>query len=138
MKTIIALSLFLFILGGCKTSSTFPPSRPQLPSIFGTWKLVQISGGFSGHGMPLTSQEQTITFINNGTFICSASDLLKVSDGTFTLSQRFSNLLNRNCSILRLNNNNIGSIINIYEINGDTLTLSSEINDCLWYVFKRK
>ncbi len=145
MKTIITITLFLFVLSSCKTNSTGTQHTPQtiqapppLIPIQGSWQLVQITGGFSGRGIPVSSTNEVITLHENGTFACNVSDMIKVSEGTFIISEKFSRIFNRNCFYLQLNNNNIGSITNIVDVKDDSMTMSTEVNDGFTYIFKRK
>ena len=53
----------MFSLLSCKKEITTPDVHSKL--IFGKWKLIQISSGYSGSGQPVTNEE-TVEFLSNG------------------------------------------------------------------------
>ncbi len=139
MRTIIALSMFIFALSSCKMNSTVPPkTNTPMPSIVGRWQLVQITGGITGHGKPMASQDEYITFNSDGTFISTATELFKTERGSYAISQKFSKYFNKDCLYLMLTHSNIGSINNVLTLSDGTMSLTCEYSDGYGYIFNRR
>lgn len=83
MKTIsFLLSAFsLFVMVSACGDQNDPEGTQQEP-IVGVWKLIQITGGFAGHGYPADFTD--VEFKSNGTYRINNHDEAK-GEGTYSL-----------------------------------------------------
>ena len=131
MKTTILISLLAVLLFGCGKIDT---PNAESEKIFGTWRFVYSSGGFSGAGNSSYDATDTYEYEENGTFshrkggqlldqmsfslqlgpsISSQSDELLIQYGVVGYKQSF-------------------------QISNDTLYLSDEVFDGFQYVFVKQ
>jgi hypothetical protein len=134
MKKVVILILVSMLLNSCKRDAAIPATNKVLPSINGTWQLIQITGGFGGGGTPVAPNNNVITFNENGSFIGSIQQLITDQGGTYAVtpnndpSYSFEYKLSFNQS----------QDDYFLKISHDTLNLACDCNDGFGFVFLKK
>ena len=131
MKTTILLSLLAVLLFGCGKIDT---PNAESKKIFGTWRFVYSSGGFSGAGNSSYDATDTYEYEDNGTFSHrKGGQLLDQMSFSLQLGQSISSQTDE----LLIQYGVVG-YKQSFQISNDTLFLSDEVFDGFQYVFVKQ
>jgi hypothetical protein len=128
MKKTVLLGLLAVLLFGCGKINT-PNSESE--KIFGTWRFVYSSGGFSGAGNSSYDVTDTYEYKENGTF-SHRKDGQLIDQMSFSL-QLGPSIYSQTEQLLV--NYGGGTNKQSFQISNDTLFLSDEVFDGFQYVF---
>lgn len=133
MKKTILLSLLAVLLFGCGKINT-PNSESE--KIFGTWRFVYSSGGFSGGGNSSYDATDTYEYEENGTFShYKGSQLMDQSSFSLQLGQ---SIYSQTDQLLVHYGGAAQQLTQSCQIHHDTLMLSDEVFDGFQYVFVKQ
>ena len=119
----------IVLLVACKKIAT-PDENSKL--IFGEWRYISNSGGFSGGG-------GSTKFNSNSWISFNEKGIYKAFDGTKKVEKhRFKIETSDDFLKYRINFNGINSLDYAYAINGDSLYLNEAVNDGFSFLFIRK
>lgn len=131
MKTTILLSLLAVLLFGCGKINT---PNAESEKIFGTWRFVYSSGGFSGAGNSSYDAADTYEYEENGTFSHrKGGQLLDQMSFSLQLGPSISSQTDQ----LLIQYGVVG-YKQSFQISNDTLSLSDEVFDGFQYVFVKQ
>lgn len=131
MKKTILLGLLAVVLFGCGKINT-PNSESE--KIFGTWRFVYSSGGFSGAGNSSYDATDTYEYKENGTF-SHRKDGQLIDQMSFSLQLGTSITGQTNQLMIHYG---VAGYQQSFQINNDTLFLSDEVYDGFQYVFVKQ
>lgn len=131
MKTTILISLLAVLLFGCGKIDT---PNAESEKIFGTWRFVYSSGGFSGAGNSSYDATDTYEYAENGTFSHRKGGQL-IDQMSFSL-QLGPSIMSQTDQLLI--HYGAGSYKQSFQISNDTLFLSDEVYDGFQYVFVKQ
>ncbi len=134
MKKIAILILVCVFINSCKRDSSIPTSNTVLPSINGTWQLIQITGGFGGGGTPVASTNKVITYNENGSYLGAIQQLTTDQVGSYSITQNNDPSYNYSYK-LSFNQSQDDYFL---KINHDTLNLACDCYDGFSFVFLKK
>ncbi|MEN9698899.1 MAG: hypothetical protein RLZZ301_97 [Bacteroidota bacterium] len=129
MKHVLFFTFLSVLLMGCGKISTPNETSKKL---FGKWRYVSSSGGFSGTGVSGYDASDTYEYTENGTFSHRKGGQLidqmsfSINTGTSIISMSQVNMVNYSAGLTQ-------SIL----ITNDTLVLSDEVYDGFQYVLIR-
>lgn len=133
MKTTILLSLLAVLLFGCGKINT---PNAESEKIFGTWRFVYSSGGFSGGGNSSYDATDTYEYEENGTFShYKGSQLMDQSSFSLQLGQ---SIYSQTDQLLVHYGGAAQQLTQSCQIHHDTLMLSDEVFDGFQYVFVKQ
>jgi hypothetical protein len=133
MKTTILLSLLAVLLFGCGKIDT---PNAESKKIFGTWRFVYSSGGFSGAGNSSYDATDTYEYEENGTFShYKGSQLMDQSSFSLQLGQ---SIYSQTDQLLVHYGGASQKLTQSCQIHHDTLMLSDEVFDGFQYVFVKQ
>lgn len=133
MKTTIILSLLAVLLFGCGKINT---PNAESEKIFGTWRFVYSSGGFSGAGNSSYDATDTYEYKENGTFShFKGSQLLDQSSFSLQLGP---SITSQTDQLLVHYGGAAQQLTQSFQIHHDTLMLSDEVFDGFQYVFVKQ
>ena len=133
MKTTILLSLLAFLLFGCGKIDT---PNAEAEKIFGTWRFVYSSGGFSGGGNSSYDASDTYEYEENGTFShYKGSQLMDQSSFSLQLGP---SITSQTDQLLIHYGGVLQQMTQSCQIHHDTLMLSDEVFDGFQYVFVKQ
>jgi hypothetical protein len=131
MKKTILLSILAFLLFGCGKINT---PNAEAEKIFGTWRFVHSSGGFSGAGNSSYDATDTYEYEDNGTFSHRKGGQL-IDQMSFSLQLGPS--ISSQSDELLIQYGVVG-YQQSFQISNDTLFLSDEVFDGFQYVFVKQ
>jgi hypothetical protein len=131
MKKTILLSILAFLLFGCGKINT---PNAEAEKIFGTWRFVYSSGGFSGAGNSSYDATDTYEYEDNGTFSHRKGGQL-IDQMSFSLQLGPS--ISSQSDELLIQYGVVG-YQQSFQISNDTLFLSDEVFDGFQYVFVKQ
>jgi len=131
MKKTILLSLLTVLLFSCGKINT---PNAESEKIFGTWRFVSSSGGFSGAGNSSYDATDTYEYKENGTF-SHRKDGQLIDQMSFSLQLGPS--ITSQTDQLLIHYGVVG-YKQSFQINNDTLFLSDEVYDGFQYVFVKQ
>lgn len=131
MKKTILLSLLTVLLFSCGKINT---PNAESEKIFGTWRFVSSSGGFSGAGNSSYDATDTYEYKENGTF-SHRKDGQLIDQMSFSLQLGPS--ITSQTDQLLIHYGVVG-YKQSFQINNDTLFLSEEVYDGFQYVFVKQ
>jgi hypothetical protein len=131
MKKTILLSILAFLLFGCGKINT---PNAEAEKIFGTWRFVHSSGGFSGAGNSSYDATDTYEYKDNGTFSHRKGGQL-IDQMSFSLQLGPS--ISSQSDELLIQYGVVG-YQQSFQISNDTLFLSDEVFDGFQYVFVKQ
>lgn len=120
--------------GGCGTGHHQSGAGDAPTQLFGTWRLVKITGGFTGQGVPIPSQPQTLTFEQNGTVTQSGGGLATVQK-TYHVVRRKTLLSSNIVPVVEYGDGSLSQIIE--QVDAQNLALVDEANDGFGYRYIR-
>lgn len=133
MKKTILLSLLAVLLFGCGKINT---PNAESEKIFGTWRFVYSSGGFSGGGNSSYDATDTYEYEENGTFShYKGSQLMDQSSFSLQLGQ---SIYSQTDQLLVHYGGAAQQLTQSCQIHHDTLMLSDEVFDGFQYVFVKQ
>lgn len=133
MKKTILLSLLAVLLFGCGKINT---PNAESEKIFGTWRFVYSSGGFSGAGNSSYDATDTYEYKENGTFShYKGSQLMDQSSFSLQLGQ---SIYSQTDQLLVHYDGAAQQLTQSCQIHHDTLMLSDEVFDGFQYVFVKQ
>ena len=133
MKKTILLSLLAVLLFGCGKIKT---PNAESEKIFGTWRFVYSSGGFSGAGNSSYDATDTYEYKENGTFShYKGSQLMDQSSFSLQLGQ---SIYSQTDQLLVHYGGAAQQLTQSCQIHHDTLMLSDEVFDGFQYVFVKQ
>lgn len=133
MKKTILLSLLAVLLFGCGKIDT---PNAESKKIFGTWRFVYSSGGFSGAGNSSYDATDTYEYKENGTFSHrKGGQLLDQSSFSLQLGQ---SIYSQTDQLLVHYGGATQQLTQSCQIHHDTLMLSDEVFDGFQYVFVKQ
>jgi hypothetical protein len=131
MKKTILLSLLAVLIFSCGKINT---PNAESEKIFGTWRFVYSSGGFSGAGNSSYDATDTYEYEENGTFShYKGSQLLDQSSFSLQLGPSIMSQTDQ----LLIQYGTVG-YKQSFQISNDTLFLSEEVYDGFQYVFVKQ
>ena len=134
MKKTILLSILAFLLFGCGKINT---PNAEAEKIFGTWRFVHSSGGFSGAGNSSYDATDTYEYEDNGTFShYKGSQLLDQSSFSLQLGPSITSQTDQ--LLVHYGNGMSQQLSQSFNIHHDTLLLSDEVFDGFQYVFVKQ
>ncbi|MEN9968055.1 MAG: hypothetical protein RIR94_225 [Bacteroidota bacterium] len=131
MKKTILLSLLTVLLFSCGKINT---PNAESEKIFGTWRFVSSSGGFSGAGNSSYDATDTYEYKENGAF-SHRKDGQLIDQMSFSLQLGPS--ITSQTDQLLIHYGVVG-YKQSFQINNDTLFLSDEVYDGFQYVFVKQ
>jgi hypothetical protein len=131
MKNIILCSLIALIIVSCGKINT---PNTESEKIFGTWRFVYSSGGFSGAGNSSYDATDTYEYKENGTF-SHRKDGQLIDQMSFSL-QLGTSITGQTDQLLI--HYGAAGITQSFQIIDDTLYLSDEVYDGFQYVFVKQ
>ena len=133
MKKTILLSLLVVLLFGCGKINT---PNAEAEKIFGTWRFVYSSGGFSGAGNSSYDANDTYEYEENGTF-SHRKDGQLLDQSSFSL-QLGPSITSQTDQLLIHYGGVLQQMTQSCQIHHDTLMLSDEVFDGFQYVFVKQ
>jgi hypothetical protein len=134
MKKTILLSLLAVFVFGCGKINT---PNTESEKIFGTWRFVNSSGGFSGAGNASYDATDTYEYKENGTFShYKGSQLLHQSSFSLQLGPSITSQTDQ--LLVHYGNGMSQQLSQSFNIHHDTLLLSDEVFDGFQYVFVKQ
>ena len=134
MKKTILLSLLAVFVFGCGKINT---PNTESEKIFGTWRFVSSSGGFSGAGNASYDATDTYEYKENGTFShYKGSQLLDQSSFSLQLGPSITSQTDQ--LLVHYGNGMSQQLSQSCQIHHDTLLLSDEVFDGFQYVFVKQ
>jgi hypothetical protein len=134
MKKTILLSLLAVFVFGCGKINT---PNAESKKIFGTWRFVSSSGGFSGAGNASYDATDTYEYKENGTFShYKGSQLLDQSSFSLQLGPSITSQTDQ--LLVHYGNGMSQQLSQSCQIHHDTLLLSDEVFDGFQYVFVKQ
>jgi len=131
MKKTILISLLTVLISGCGKINT---PNAEAEKLFGTWRFVSSSGGFSGAGNASFDATDTYEYKENGTF-SHRKDGQLMDQMNFSLQLGTS--ITGQTDQLMIHYGLVG-YRQSFQIQNDTLFLSDEVYDGFQYVFVRE
>jgi hypothetical protein len=133
MKKTILLSLLTVLLFSCGKINT---PNAESDQIFGTWRFVSSSGGFSGTGNTSYSSNDLYEYKENGTFSHYEGNQL-IDQSSFSL-QLGPSIFSQTDQLLIHYGGISPQLSQSFVIHQDTLFLSEEVYDGFQYVFVKQ
>jgi hypothetical protein len=134
MKKTILLSLLAVFVFGCGKINT---PNAESEKIFGTWRFVYSSGGFSGAGNASYDATDTYEYKENGTFShYKGSQLLDQSSFSLQLGPSITSQTDQ--LLVHYGSGMSQQLSQSFNIHHDTLLLSDEVFDGFQYVFVKQ
>ena len=136
MKTVITITLTVFVFYASTCKKAMQVSDPEQKKIFGKWQWVESSGGFAGKITTPSKAGYTerIEFSNDGVYQKFKNDSL-IDKKPFSFSQKTSIQTGKPARVLFLNE---GSIPMTVSFSGqDTLMLNEQVHDGFSYTYVR-
>ena len=123
----LALGSVLSVLGGCGSGSGTATGGDSATAtrLVASWHLVSVSGGFSGNGYPVTSDMETLTFNQNGTFTRTISG--QTTSGTFQVTDRKTSLSNDKLPVITYSTTTSAEVV--AELDTQHLVISDDTID---------
>jgi hypothetical protein len=134
MKNTIICSLIALFIVSCGKINT---PNTESEKIFGTWRFVNSSGGFSGGGDVTYDATDTYEYKENGTFShYKGSQLLDQSSFSLQLGPSITSQTDQ--LLVHYGNGMSQQLSQSFNIHHDTLLLSDEVFDGFQYVFVKQ
>jgi len=133
MKKTILLSLLAVLLFGCGKINT---PNAEAEKLFGKWRFVYSSGGFSGAGNSSYDANDTYEYEENGTF-SHRKDGQLLDQSSFSL-QLGPSITSQTDQLLIHYGGVLQQMTQSCQIHHDTLMLSDEVFDGFQYVFVKQ